>query len=78
MAPLANDPIMQGMSLLLFRYLENQNPSSNSLDNFLVPFLATREGVAPLANDPIMLGTSIQSFRHLEHQNLSNISDSIG
>ena len=51
--------------------------SSNSLYNFLVPFLATREEVAPLANDPIILGRSMWSFRHLESQDLSIISESI-
>ena len=72
MAPLTNDLIMWGTSIWLFRHLEHQNLSSNGLDIFLVPFLATREAVVPLANDPIMSDTSIQSFRHLEHQNLSS------
>jgi len=77
-APLANDSIMSGTSILSFRHVEHQNPSLNGRDNFLVPFLATREAVAPLANDPIMSGRSIRSFRHLERQNPSIISDSIG
>ena len=77
MAPLANDLIISGTSIRSFRHLKHQNPSSNGWDNFLVPFLATREAVAPLANDPIMSGTSIQSFRHLKHQNLSTGDDFI-
>ena len=84
MAPLANDLIMSGTSILSFRHLKHQNLSTgddfiySSGIIFLVPFLATREAVALLANDLIILGTSIQSFRHLEHQNLSIISEDIG
>ena len=73
---LANDPIMSGTSIWLFRHLEHQNLSSNRTDNFLVPFLATREAVVPLANDPFMLQRSIQSLRHPEHKNPSIISQS--
>ena len=74
---LANDSIMSGTSIQLFRHLEHQNPSSNGWDKFLVPFLATREAVAPLAKDLIMLGTSIRSFTHLKHQNMSTSYDFI-
>ena len=78
MAPLANNPIMLGTFIWSFRHLEHQYLSSNGQDNWLVPFLATREAVALLVNDPIMSGRLIWSFRHLEHQNPSIISDSIG
>ena len=75
MAPLANDPIMSGTSIRLFRHLKHQNLSTGDdfiyNSGFLVPFLATIKAVALLANDLIMSGTSIQSFRHLKHQNLS-------
>ena len=57
MALLQNDPIMLTTSIRLFRHLEHENRSSNSLYIYLVPFLATMEAVAALANDPIMLGT---------------------
>ena len=67
-ALVANDPIISGTFIQSFRQFENQNPSSNSWDNFLVPFLATREVVVPLENNPIISGTSIWLFRHLEHQ----------
>ena len=56
-APLANDPIMSGTLIWLFRHIEHQNLSSNGCDIYLVSFLATREAVAQLANDPIMSGT---------------------
>merc|ERR1712112_638794 len=69
---------MLGTLIQSFRHLEHQNTFSNGCNNFLVPFLATREAVAPLANDLIMSGTSIRSFRHLEHQNQSIISEDIG
>ena len=70
LALVANDPIISGTLIQLFRQFENQNPSSNSWDNFLILILATREVVVPLENDPIISGTSICLFRHLEHQNL--------
>ena len=54
-APLTNDPIMSGTLIWLFRHLEHQNPSSKSRDEFLVPFLATREAVVPFAKDLIIL-----------------------
>ena len=69
MAPLANDLIMSGTSIQLFRHLKHQNLSTgddfiySSGIFFLVPFMASREAVALLANDLIMLGTSIRSFR---------------
>ena len=75
--PLLSSSIQKNTLRWSFRYLEHQNLSSNSWDNCLVPFLATREAVAPLANDPIMSGTSIRSFRHLKHQNLSTGGDFI-
>ena len=78
MAPLANDPIMSGTLIQLFRQLEHQNPSSNGIEIFSVPFLATRKAVVLLANHPVMLGTLIQLFRHLKHQNPSIISGDIG
>ena len=74
---LANDTIMLGTLVQSFRHIEHKNLSSNSWDNCLVPFLATREAVASLENDPIMLGTSIQLFRHLKHQNPSTGDDFI-
>ena len=76
-APLANDPIMSGTSICLFRHLEHQTPSSNAWDNFVVPILPTGEAVALLANDPFMLGRSMWSFRYLERQNKSFISGCI-
>ena len=84
MAPLANNPVMLGTLMQLFRHLKHQNLSTGddfiqiSGMIFLVPFLDTKEALAPLANDPIMSGRSIQSFRHLEHQNLSIFSDIMG
>ena len=69
--PLANNPIMRGRSIQLFRHLKYQNLSTGddfihcSGMIFLVPFLANTEAVVPLAKDPIMLGRLIQSFGHL-------------
>ena len=82
--PPANEAIMLGTLIQLFRHLKHQNPSTGddfiyiSGIIFLVPFLATKEAVPPLTNDPILWGRSIQLFRHLKNQNLSIMSDSIG
>ena len=67
-ALVANDPIISGTFIQSFRQFENQNPSSNSWDNFSVTFLAIRVVVVPLENNPIISGTSIWLFTHLEHQ----------
>ena len=72
LTPLANDPIMSGTSIQLFRRLEHQRLSSNGSDIFLVSVLDTRETVVPLANDPIIWRRSLQLLRHLEHQNTSS------
>ena len=64
---------MSGTGIQSFKHLNLQNLSSNGKDDFLVPFLITREAVAPLADNVIMLGTLIQSFRYLEQQNLSSM-----
>ena len=56
---LANNPIMSGRSIRLFRQLKHQNLSTgddfiNSSRIILVPFIATREPVAPLTSDPVI------------------------
>ena len=70
--PLANDSIMSGTLIRLFRHLKHQNVSTG--DDFiyncemilLAPFLATREVMGLLTNDPIMLGTSIRFYKYLK------------
>ena len=65
MAPLANDPIMSGISIWLFRHLKYQNLSTG--DDFihsseiicLVLFLVIKEALVLLLNDPIKMGRSI-------------------
>ena len=75
LAPLANDPIMLGTSIPLFRHLKHQNLSTGdvfiySSGNFLVPFLATKAVLVPLTNDDIMSERSIRLFRHIGYKNL--------
>ena len=63
-------PIMlsNGLSISLNSKFQPYS-SSNTWDNFLVHFLATRKEVQPPANDPITWGRSIWLLRHPKHQN---------
>ena len=67
---LANDPIMSGTLIQLFRHLEHKH-IFKKLRKFFSSIFGHQEAVEPLTNDPIMSGTLIESFRHLKHQILS-------
>ena len=83
MVPLANDPIMLGRSIQLFKNLENQNLSTG--DDFIhssgiifcISFLANKELLATIAYVTMMSGISMQWLRHLQHQILSTGDDFI-
>ena len=56
MAPLANNPIMSGRLIQLFRHLSTGDDYIDISGIFYsVPILATKEALVPLAHEPIML-----------------------
>ena len=83
-APLANNTIILGRSIYLFRHLKYQNLSTG--DDFIhnngmilwVEFLAIKKALVQLANDPILWERLILLFRYLQHRNPSITSDTIG
>ena len=72
LAPLANDPIMLGRSIWLFRPPKHKNLSTGDefIHNsgiFCISILATKETLASLENDLIMSG---DQFCHLDTMNV--------